>query len=241
MAKKTGPVRKANRRAAKMAEGLHGKPIPVSAQVQEQLTGVVNGIEISRPAPLDVALVGRAVKERWPVDASKRPAIVNRLMQIVEKTTVSILTKGGKVVEVESSADTNAIAAVRTLVAMEGQNQNDEHHVDKQSKPSVPGVNPFGIGTAVQVNVDMNGVETIQGPSNDPETHQELKRLEKAVNDPEFVEFRRRRALGRDTQPGSSSQMGIKGSVESSRSSNGNGSSSPGTHNGSVNGEGNHH
>lgn len=197
MSTKPGKIRKANRRATRMAEGEHPNPMPVSEQIQQQLKGVVNGVEL-KPAPLDVALVGRAVKERWPVDGIKRPAIVTRLQKIVEKESVTAIVKG-ELVEAELPADVNAIAAARVLVAMVGQNQADEHHEEKLSKPNVP-------GTAVQVNV-MNGSES-QGQPNDPTHNQIPEDIQAAINDPEYVEIRRQRALRRDSKSSVTGQMG---------------------------------
>lgn len=90
----------------------------------------------------DVALVSKAVRLKWPIRQDARKAIADRLLEIVEKREVSVITKAGEVEAVDGPADVNAIAAARVLVAMNGQNI-------AQDKPAVapPTVN-------VQVNVD---------------------------------------------------------------------------------------
>lgn len=92
----------------------------------------------------DTALVRRAIKERWNIPDEKRPVIVNRLLDIVETTSVTVMTKDGPQ-PVADKADANAIAAARVLVAMEGQNQADQQPI---------------AGTQVAVGVSVTG-----GPS----------------------------------------------------------------------------
>jgi hypothetical protein len=75
----------------------------------------------------DINLARRAVRQRWPVKDEHRGIVVDRLMDIVQKAEVSVMTKEGPE-KIEGPADSNAIAAARVLVAMESQNQADEHH-----------------------------------------------------------------------------------------------------------------
>lgn len=75
----------------------------------------------------DVKLVGRAVREHWPVPAAVKPRIVDRLLDIVEKETCQVMSKEGPV-SLDGPADANSVAAARVLVAMTGQNQADRHH-----------------------------------------------------------------------------------------------------------------
>lgn len=69
----------------------------------------------------DVKMVGRAIHEGWDVPADKRPALVQRLMGIVEKTTVKRWVGGGEMgptqVDDEERADAHAIGAMRVLVS----------------------------------------------------------------------------------------------------------------------------
>lgn len=232
--KKSGKERKANRNARKMVEGKHPHPKPVSEMLQEQLTGVVDGVVKGGPAVLrnkaprstkelkeqrqDIALLETGVKQRWPIAPEKKPRLVDRLITLAHKKTTVVNSKIGPI---EVDNDSNCIAAIRTLVAMESDNQSDEHHADKQSKPGTP-------STAVQVNV-VNGQSEITGNPNDPTIDAELEAVKAAVNDPTFIEFRRRRALGCDTQPGAIRPLGIAGAMESSPPLNGNGQSRNGS------------
>lgn len=100
--------------------------------ITPDITQESRGIGLSEPTLLnpatvrsDARLVARAIKERWNIPEEKRPAIVGRLLDIVGKTHVTVMTKTGPE-ELDDKADVNAIAAARVLVAMEGQNQADE-------------------------------------------------------------------------------------------------------------------
>ena len=79
----------------------------------------------------DCAMARRAIREGWPV--KRREMVVERLEEIVEKRTLTIATATG-IVEVEGPADSNAIAAARVLVAMDGLNQADDHLQDKNQR-----------------------------------------------------------------------------------------------------------
>lgn len=83
--------------------------------------------------PSDINLVSRAVRERWSIPADRRGVVVARLLEIVEKRTVDVMTKEGPA-SMEGPADSNANAAARVLVAMEGQNQADDHLADKNAR-----------------------------------------------------------------------------------------------------------
>lgn len=67
----------------------------------------------------DAMQLKRALRLGWPIKNKK--AIIERLMKVVEKESVPILTNNG-VFECESVADRNAIAAIDSLLAMEKQN-----------------------------------------------------------------------------------------------------------------------
>lgn len=111
------------------------------------------GIGLSEPILLNPAtvrsdsrIVARAIKERWKIPDDRRDGLVTRLFDIVEKTSVTVMTKDGPEL-IDDKADVNAIAAARVIVAMEGQNQEDE-------KPSA--------APTVNVGVAVNGVTAAQ-------------------------------------------------------------------------------
>ncbi len=110
----------------------------------------------------DLRLLARAVKERWPV--RKRDVVVKRLLGIVEKTQVEVMTKTGPA-SLDGPADANAVAAARVLVAMEAQNQDDQHHNDGET---VNHKHSGAVGVAAVVR-------------------------QEALNDPEYLEFCRSR------------------------------------------------
>ena len=95
----------------------------------------------------DMNLIRRAVRERWPVAANRRPAVVDRLLKIVERETVDV-PAGDGVFSSTYHADSNAIKAAVVLRTMEADNQRDEHHADDLAKPAG--------GTTVNVGVQVN-------------------------------------------------------------------------------------
>ena len=74
----------------------------------------------------DVALVSRAVRERWPGLQEKAESVVSRLMGIVQKEAV-LVPIGDGIGPSEGEADRNATAAARVLASMMAQQQRDEH------------------------------------------------------------------------------------------------------------------
>lgn len=93
----------------------------------------------------DARMIARAVKDRWPIDETRRALIVTVLTQIAQTDSYEIervenrsggngegfgpSETTGKIVQPNHR---NQVAAARTLAAMVGQNQADEHHADKQ-------------------------------------------------------------------------------------------------------------
>lgn len=67
-----------------------------------------------------------AVKKRW--DIPDKDAIVKRLFAILNKETVTATNAEGDEIVSEAAADRNAAAAAKVLLALEAQNQADEHH-----------------------------------------------------------------------------------------------------------------
>lgn len=61
----------------------------------------------------DRALVGRAVKNRWPVNPDRKPAIVQKI---------------------EDEAEKGDMRAAKILLDMEAQNQADEHMAEKHDR-----------------------------------------------------------------------------------------------------------
>lgn len=82
----------------------------------------------------DVRLVNRAIRNRWPVKAAEREEIVGRLLKVVRKESVVTMNKQGEAVELDGPADAAAVQAAKVIVAMEGQNQSDEHLDEKNGR-----------------------------------------------------------------------------------------------------------
>lgn len=74
----------------------------------------------------DLRLIRKAQREGWKISPKVKRIIARRLVGIVQKTEVEVVTKDG-MAHVDGPADTNAIAAARVLVAMNGQDQVDDH------------------------------------------------------------------------------------------------------------------
>ncbi len=81
----------------------------------------------------DIRLVSRAVRHGWKVPVDRRPAIVERLVGLVERTSVTVSTMAGPV-EDQSRADSNAIQAAKVLVDMDGKDQTDFWNQDKNDR-----------------------------------------------------------------------------------------------------------
>lgn len=71
-------------------------------------------------------MVERAVRRGWNIPAATKDIIKERLVGIVTKESVTVLTAGGTAT-VEAQADTNSIAAARVLVKMDEIDQADDH------------------------------------------------------------------------------------------------------------------
>ena len=106
---------------------------------------ICSDITDSKQSLADTRLMSRAVRERWPIDDVKRAVIINRLCRIVDKDDVAVTDQQGTVQYDEATADRNAIAAARVLVAMISQNQRDE----QPRQQMAPVVN---VGVAVNGN-----------------------------------------------------------------------------------------
>lgn len=74
----------------------------------------------------DLRMIARAIKQRWPTTDEIKAETVQRMREVVNKRTVTVLTKEGTAA-LEGPADSNAVAAARVLERMEAQNQADEH------------------------------------------------------------------------------------------------------------------
>lgn len=75
-----------------------------------------------------IALVGRAVTERWPTTEEVRKQVADEMAKIALKRTTTV---GGMEGPIEVDNDRNQTAAARVYAGMVGQNQADEHHSDK--------------------------------------------------------------------------------------------------------------
>lgn len=90
-----------------------------------------DGVAEAKRTQEDVAMVSRAVRERWGV--KKKDAVVDRMLGVVEKKSIKVLTTDGTF-EDEARADGNAIAAARVLVSMDEKDQTDHWNEDKNTR-----------------------------------------------------------------------------------------------------------
>src|SRR4051812_7409767 len=81
----------------------------------------------------DLRLIARAVREGWDVAKDRRVRVVDRLMKVVDKEAVSVMTKDGPV-SLDGPADSAAVGAARVLVAMDSINQTDYWNQDKNDR-----------------------------------------------------------------------------------------------------------
>ncbi len=99
----------------------------------------------------DIGLARRAIRERWNIPGVARQQIADRLLKIVAKDSVAVMTSKGPQ-SLEYPADVNAIAASRVLVAMEGQNQSDEQFDAKtDTVKQNPNGNTYNVGCVGQI------------------------------------------------------------------------------------------
>ena len=85
-------------------------------------------------AHADMQLVNMAIKQRFPITQTIAKKLVRRLMEVTEKKTVKIAVGEG-VFDCESTADKNANAATKTLLAMAAINQRDEIEHSRRTGP----------------------------------------------------------------------------------------------------------
>lgn len=103
----------------------------------------------------DLRLVAKAAKHRWPTSDAAKTEAVKRLRGIIKKTSVSMVTRQGELVNVELPADINSIQAAKVLVDMEGQNQKDDHAEEGIGQGGIE----INIGTdALQVKAQQYGL-----------------------------------------------------------------------------------
>lgn len=88
--------------------------------------GVVLESEAPRDQARDIALVNRARRERWPIPEDRKSSLVDRLFEIAQKKTVAVAGPEGILLQDESTADKNAIAAAKVLVAMDCENAKQD-------------------------------------------------------------------------------------------------------------------
>lgn len=81
----------------------------------------------------DLRLLSRAVREGWEIPKEKRGTIVGRLLKVVEKEEVAVMTKEG-IETLDGPADVTAVGAARVLVAMDAINQTDFWNQDKNDR-----------------------------------------------------------------------------------------------------------
>lgn len=108
--------------------GVHDVPTKNRAGDSGGLLTSDNPKEIKK----DLRMIEGAVRKGWNI--KRKNMIQRRLLEIMEKTHVSVPTKNG-MVDCDGPADSNAIAAARVLVAMNGQDQADDHLALKNGQP----------------------------------------------------------------------------------------------------------
>jgi hypothetical protein len=79
----------------------------------------------------DLKTVARAIRRRWDISDETREVIGARLLKIMRKETVLAMTRDGPM-RFDGPADSNAVAAARVFVAMNGQDQADDHLIVKR-------------------------------------------------------------------------------------------------------------
>ena len=89
--------------------------------------GVGGSLELDNPrrARGDLALVRRAIRQRWAIPEEVRSELPAAMRSIVNKESITVLNAQGEPVQIDN--DRERIGAGRVLVAMEGQNQSDDH------------------------------------------------------------------------------------------------------------------
>lgn len=79
----------------------------------------------------DIALIRRAVRERWDIPKESLASVAEEMVRISLKRTTTVGTMVGPV---EVDNDRNQTAAARVVTAMVGQNQGDEHHASDAAR-----------------------------------------------------------------------------------------------------------
>ena len=79
----------------------------------------------------DTRMVGRALRNGWPIKPEHKALLVETMVGIAKTETVLVATEDGPVAV---SNARNQINATRNLIAMEAQNQADDHLQDKNDR-----------------------------------------------------------------------------------------------------------
>lgn len=80
----------------------------------------------------DAQMIRRALRQRWPMSDEVRADLVNCLKAIVCTEKIEVVSKSGEPISIPNHR--NQAAAARVLVAMEAQNQADDHLAQKQAR-----------------------------------------------------------------------------------------------------------
>lgn len=91
----------------------------------------------------DLALIGVAIEDKWPTLPENREIIVERLMGVIKKETVDVITKDGGIFPCSEAADRNALTAIDKYIKIEAANDRKRDRVN----------NPQ---TATTINVGVN-------------------------------------------------------------------------------------
>lgn len=93
-------------------------------------------------------MLERAIREGWEIPHDRKPDLVNRLLDIVEKKAYVFRDEDGNEQRAEAPADKNAIAAARVIATLTQQNQASYHKAAEiDAKIKTPDV------TALQINI----------------------------------------------------------------------------------------
>ena len=112
---------------------------------------LINGERVAK----DLATVNHAVRRWGNRIVEKSGELVDRLIAIAEKRSITVMTKDGEQFESEQVADENAMRAIEILAKLVAQQQKDDHHADKMAAPKQgPTIN---VGVKVENTADTGG------------------------------------------------------------------------------------
>lgn len=215
---KSGKSRKANRRVREQTEEKLERIESLETEL-DQAHREDARLDNSDLTPIQTQqLVGRSVREgwngrRWNTEITQRE-LSERIGEVGPEGVTAKEMALASVLHDMSSDESPAKArqaAVRNLLLMEKMNQDDEQEPETSKS--------IHVHVATQIN----------------------NQLGNALNDPDYIEFRRRIAFGRDAESSDVCEVGQQRTVEASQSPDGNGQSSNGHGESPYQQNGDHH